>query len=106
MAEQVTLVNASDDSVLLAIDANNYLPVRKSFSYRDPLDNLKTEESDTYGNYRLEQGVMTARTIVHTRNGEIASQRFITKVEYNPQFSASLFEAKVNYDPQNLKGKR
>ncbi len=106
MTEQVTLLNAKDDAVTIAIDADNYLPVRKSFSYRDPVDNLKTEEADTYGSYRPEQGMMTAHTIVHFRNGEVTAQRFITHVEYNPQLNASLFEATVTYDPQNLKGKR
>ena len=97
--EQVTLLNAEDRSVTIAIDANDYLPIRKSFTYRDPLDQLKTEETDTYGNYRPEQGMMTAHIIVHTRNGEITSERFLTKVEYNPQLSPSLFDARVTYNP-------
>jgi hypothetical protein len=106
MTEQVTLLNARDESVTIAIAADTYLPLRKSFTYRDPLDNLKTEEADTYGSYRPEQGMMTAHSIVHTRNGEVASQRFLTKVEYNPPLSSSLFEAKVSYDPQSQKGKQ
>lgn len=104
--ERVTLLSARDESVTIAIDASNYLPLRKSFTYRDPLDHLKTEEVDTYDKYRPEQGMMTAHFVEHTRNGEITFQRYVTKVEYNPQLSPSLFEAKVTYDQKKLEGKR
>jgi hypothetical protein len=106
MTEQITLLNAKDESVTIAVDPTSYLPVRTSFTYRDPVDNLKSEETETYGNYRLEQGVMTAHSIVRGKNGEMVAQRFLTKVEYNPQLNASLFEATVSYNPANQKGKR
>ena len=106
MTEQITLLNAKDESVTLSVDAGTYLPVRTSFTYRDPVDNLQSEESETYGGYRLEQGMMTAHTLVRIKNGEMVAQRFLTKVEYNPQLNASLFEAKVTYDPASQKGKR
>jgi hypothetical protein len=106
-AERVTLLNAKDESVTIAIDAGNYLPLRKSFTYRDPLDHLKTEEVDTYDKYRRDQGGMMApHFIEHTRNGEVISQRYVSKVEYNPPLSSSMFEAKVSYGPNNLGGKR
>lgn len=99
MTEQVTVLNAKDEPVTIAMDATTYLPVRTSFTYRDPVDNLKSEETETYGNYRLEQGMMTAHTIVRAKNGEMIRQQFLTRVEYNPQLSASLFQASVTYKP-------
>ncbi len=99
MTEQVTVLNAKDESVTIAVDPTTYLPIRTSFTYRDPVDKLKSEETETYGNYRLEQGMMTAHTIVRAKNGEMAAERFLTRVEYNPQLSASLFDASATYKP-------
>jgi hypothetical protein len=99
MTEQVTVLNAKDESVTIAMDATTYLPVRTSFTYRDPVDNLKSEETETFGNYRLEQGMMTAHTIVRAKNGEMMAERFLTRVEYNPQLSAALFNVSVTYKP-------
>jgi hypothetical protein len=106
ITEQITVLNAKNESVTIAVDPTSYLPIQKSFAYRDPVDNLKSEETETYGNYRLEQGMMTAHSIVRGKNGDMVAQRFLTRVEYNPQLSASLFDATVAYDPANQKGKR
>jgi hypothetical protein len=43
---------------------------------------------------------------VRGKNGDMASQRFLTRVEYNPQLKASLFDATVTYDPATQKRKR
>ena len=43
--------------------------------------------------------MMTAHTIVRAKNGEMIRQQFLTSVEYNPQLSASLFQASVTYKP-------
>ncbi len=106
MTEQITVLNAKNESVTIAVDPTSYLPIQKSFTYRDPVDNLKSEETETYGNYRPVQGMMTAHSIVRSKNGEMVAQRFLTRVEYNPQLSASLFDASVTYDPAAQKGKR
>lgn len=106
MTELITVLNAKGESVIIAVDPTSYLPVRKSFVYRDPVDNLKSEEMETYGNYRPQQGMMTAHTIVRGKNGEMVAQRFLTKVEYNPPLSASMFDASVTYGPASQKGKR
>jgi hypothetical protein len=105
MTEQITVLNAKNESVTIAVDPTSYLPIQKSFTYRDPIDNLKSEETETYGNYRLVQGLMTAHSTVRSKNGEMVAQRFLTRVEYNPQLSASIFDASVTYDPAARKGK-
>jgi hypothetical protein len=106
MTEQITIVDAKDESVTIAVDAANYLPIQKSFTYRDPVDDLQSKETETYGNYRLEKGMMTAHTIVRSKNGDMVLQWFLNRVECNPQLNASLFDATVTYDPAVQKGKR
>lgn len=106
ITEQITVINARNESVTIAVDPATYLPIQKSFTYRDPVDNLKSEETETYGNYRSEQGMMIAHSIVRGKNGDMVSERFLTRVEYNPPLSASLFDATVTYDPATRKEKR
>lgn len=105
LVEQITLINARDESVTISVDPSSYLPIRKSFTYRDPIDNLKSEESEVYGNYRVEQGMMSAHSIVRSKNGEMISQRFLNRIAYNLPLSASLFDVNATYDPSPQQAK-
>ncbi len=101
LADQVTILNANNDSVTLSVDPRSHLPVKKTYSWRDPIDRMLDEESEVYGNYRLLQGIQTPLSTVRNLNGEMANQRFITTVTYNNNFPATMFETKGNtYNPQ------
>ena len=102
--EQVTLVNKNDESITLGIDPNNNLLIKKSFTYRD-YDGLKSTDDEVYANYRAEEGIQTAHTIVRYHNGQQTGQRFLTKVDYNVPIDDNKFEAKVTYDMYKLKKK-
>ena len=45
-AQQVTLINAQDESVTLYIDNDTHLPVKKTFTWRDPDDRQKNLEEE------------------------------------------------------------
>jgi hypothetical protein len=94
LTDQVTILNSTNDSVTLSIDPRSHLPVRKTYSYRDPLDRQLDDESEVFSNYRLVQGIQTPMSVVRHRNGEMTSQRFITSVTYNNGFAATMFETK------------
>jgi hypothetical protein len=101
LADQVTVLNSENDSVTISVDPHSHLPVRKTFSYRDPIDRQKDDEAEIFGNYRMVQGVNTPYSTVRMQNGEMRSQRFINNVTYNSGLSASLFETKgITYNPQ------
>jgi hypothetical protein len=102
--QQVTLVNKNNEAITLGIDPNNNLLMKKSFTYRD-YDGLKSTDDEVYANYRAEQGIQTAHTIVRYHNGQQTGQRYLTKVEYNVPIDDSKFEAKVTYDMYKLKKK-
>lgn len=104
--DSVTLFNAKNDSVTIFIDQNTHLPVKKTFQWRDPSDNLKNDEGEIFDNFRVEQGVMTPHTIMRTKNGDTVNQRFITSVQYNTGLADSLFQATVTYDPYKKSGPR
>lgn len=105
MAEVVTLVNAKNESASFYIDQNTHLPIKKTFTFRSPVDRQKDEEGEIYGNWRMEGSINTPHTIVRTHNGEYANQRFIKTVTYNVPAPDSLFTATPTYDPYSLERK-
>lgn len=101
LADEVTVLNKDNDSVTISVDPRTHLPVRKTFSYRDPLDQQKDDDAEIFGNYRLIQGIQTPFSWVLMRNGEMRGQRFITNVTYNTDLAPTLFEVKgITYNPE------
>jgi len=101
LADQVTVLNARNDSVTLSIDPRSHLPVKKTYSWRDPVDRMLDEESEVFSNYRLIQGIQTPLSTVRSQNGEMTNQRFMTTATYNADIPATMFETKgITYKPQ------
>ena len=94
LADQITVLNASNDSVTLSIDGTSRLPVKIAYSWRDPNDRQFDEDSTVFSNYKLVQGVQTPYSTVRYRDGEMTNQRFITSVTYNAGLAPTLFEPK------------
>ena len=94
LADEITVLNASNDSVTLSVDATSHLPVKVGFSWRDPADRQFDDESVTFSNYKPVQGVQTPYSVVRNRNGEMISQRFVQSITYNADLAPSLFEPK------------
>src|SRR5215469_4514610 len=101
-AEQVSILNSKNDSVTLYIDSTTHLPIKKSYTWRDPSDNLLNKEEEIYDAYRLTQGIMTPYSLTRFYNGEMSNQRFLNTVTYNNNLNDSMFEAKTTYDPNTL----
>ena len=101
LADQVTVLNANNDSVTLSVDPRSHLPVKKTYSWRDPIDRMLDEESEVFSNYRLIQGIQTPLSTVRNLNGEMSNQRFMTTVTYNAAIPATMFETKgITYNPE------
>ena len=90
-AETVTLISPKNDSVTLYIDTYTHLPVKKTYTVRDPVSRERDEEGEAYDHYRLVQGIMTPFSIVRSHNGEVIRQLFLKKVQYNLGVSDALF---------------
>jgi hypothetical protein len=101
-AEQVSVMNAKNDSVTLYFDTTTHLPLKKSFTWRDPTDNLRNTEEEIYDAYRSTQGIMTPYSITRFYNSEMSNQRFLNTVTYNDALNDSMFDAKTTYDPNTL----
>jgi len=104
LADKVTVLTAANDSVTIAVDPGTHLPVRKTYSYRDPVDRQFDEESEIYSNYKLVQGINTPYATVRMDNGEMSNQRFVNKVSYNTGLAPNLFEPQSMLFKQNKSG--
>jgi hypothetical protein len=96
-AERVTILNAKNQGVTIDIDSNTHLPLKKSFSWRDPTDKERNVEEEVFDNYRPVQGIMTPFSVTRFYNGDMSNQRFLTAVSYNQGLSDSKFDAQVTY---------
>jgi hypothetical protein len=105
-ADQISIMNAHDDSVTLYLDSTTHLPIKKSFTWRDPADNLRNAEEEVYDAYRPTQGIMTPYSITRYYNGDMSNQRFLNTVTYNNNLGDSMFAAKTTYDPSDLLKKK
>lgn len=90
--EQVTVMNAKNEAVTLNFDINSHLPVRKSFSWRDPTDKERNTEEEIFDNYRMVQKIMTPFDVTRTYNGDMSAQSFLTSATYNQPTSDSFFD--------------
>ncbi len=104
-AERVTIMNSQKQAVMLYLDQQTHLPIKKTFTWRDPETRDRNEEGEVYGDYHLVQGINTPFQVVREHNREMTRQRFLTSVAYNSGISDSLFEAKVTYDPEAKKSR-
>jgi hypothetical protein len=106
-AQSVSILNSKDEQVTLFLDSETHLPIKKSFSWRDPKDRrYQVQEEEIYDNYKPIQGLMTPFSVVRRRDGEIVSQRFIDSVSYNTGVADSMFQATVTWNPYVRSGPR
>jgi hypothetical protein len=90
--DQVTVMNGHNEGVTLYLDINDHLPVKKTFSWRDPTDKQRNVEDEVYDNYKVIQGIPTPYTVTRYFNGDMAGQRFMSSVGYNQGISDSQFQ--------------
>ena len=106
IADQVSLLNNQDDSVTVYLDQSTHLPLKTSYSWRDPTDKQRNVEEEIYDNYKPVQGIMTPHSVTRKFNGEMSQQRFIHMARYNLNLPDTMFEATVTYDPKSGPQKR
>jgi hypothetical protein len=95
LADKVTVLTANNDAVTFELDAATHLPVRRTFQWRNPQFNDFDEEAETYDDYHTIQGLPTALTLTRYHNGDMTSQRFLSKVTYNVPADPSQFDLTI-----------
>lgn len=105
-AVRVTIMNARNEAVSIDIDALTHLPLRRTFTYREPDTGWKDEDVEAYDGYRVEDGINTPHTITRYKNGDMTGERFYSTVHFNVNLPESLFQAKVTYDLKSPEKKK
>lgn len=90
--DQVTIMNARNEAVTVNFDINTHLPVRKSFTWRDPTDKQRNVEEEIFDNYRRINGIMTPYDVTRLFNSEMSYQSFLTSAAYGENFDDSMFD--------------
>ena len=83
LTDQVTLINADNDSITIQMDAETHLPRSRTFQWRDPIYHDKDTDREEYDNYHPIDGFPTPFSITRVHNGDMTSQRFLYKAGYN-----------------------
>jgi len=105
-AEQVTLINTKNESVTLFFDVDTHLPVKKSFSWRDPVDRQNNLEEEIYENYRQVSGIMAPYNVTRYFNGDMAGERFLFTVTINQGLDQTMFDPNSGYNPNKQPNKQ
>lgn len=104
-AQQITLINSRDEAVSVFLDVDTHLPLKKTYSWRDPVDKERNTEEEIYDNYRPVQGVMTPWGFTRYYNGDMQSQRFLSGIKYNQGVDEAMFDPNSGYNPIKAEGK-
>lgn len=92
MVNKVTVLSANNDSVSIDLDADTHLPVRRTYQYRDPQFHDFDEDVEEYDDYHTFDGLPTPLTVTRYKNGDMVSQRYLTKVAFNQPLDANTFD--------------
>ena len=83
-ADRITVLSANNDAVTIDLDVNTHLPLARTFEWRNAQFQDHDEDREDYDDYHVIDGLPTPLTLTRYRNGDMSSQRFLTKVDYHP----------------------
>ncbi len=83
LVDAITLLDKNNDNITLELDADTHLPFRVSFTWRDPVYKDKNEDAEEYADYHPVDGLPTPLNESFYHNGDMTSQRYLTRVAYN-----------------------
>jgi len=95
LAEKVTVLNDNNDAVTIELDSTSHLPLRRTFQWRNETFKDFDEDAEEYADYHTIQGLPTALSITRYHNGDMASQTFLLKVEYDVDAPPDMFNPDV-----------
>jgi hypothetical protein len=95
LANKVSILSADNDAITLELDATTHLPLRRTFQWRNETFKDHDEDAEEYDDYHTIQGLPTALTLTRYHNGDMASQTFLTKVEYDVDLPPEAFTQSI-----------
>jgi hypothetical protein len=101
LADEVSVLSASNDAVTLALDQSTHLPLSLSFQWRDPVYKDWNTDVEEFADYHEVQGIATPYSVITMHNGDMTGERFLTKAVYNVPLAAELFDPHEPLDPKH-----
>ena len=95
LTERVTILSDNNDAVTVDIDAQTHLPRRRTFEWRNETFKDHDEDAEEYDDYHDVQGLPTPYTLSRYHNGDLASQTFLTKIEYDVELPPDFFTQEI-----------
>jgi hypothetical protein len=92
LIDEIDMLDDHNDNITLQLDADSHLPIRVSFTWRDPLYKDKNEEAIEYADYHPVDGLPTPLNETSYHNGDMTSQKYLTRVLYNVQLPPEAFD--------------
>lgn len=92
LVDEIAMLDDKNDNITLDLDTDTHLPVRVSFTWRDPLYRDQNEDGEEFADYHLVDGIMTPLNVTLTHNGDMTSQRYLIKVSYNVTIPPDTFD--------------
>ncbi len=92
IADKVSILMPDNDAVTLELDADTHLPLLRTFKYRNAEFKDWDEDSEGYEDYHTIQGLPTPFSVTRYHNGDMQTERFIKKVEYNTDMAPAIFD--------------
>lgn len=89
--EIVDITDADNNVVTVYFDARTKLPVRQTWTVRDPTTREKDDFSTIFAKYRDVDGIQWPFNILSERNGDKTFEMFSDSVSINPGLSEDLF---------------
>lgn len=94
-ADTVTIFNASNESVTIDVEVETHLPIRRTFKVRNPKYKDFDEDSEEYSDWHSESGTPVPYATTRYLNGDMVSQRFVTRIQFEPVDPALFTSAKI-----------
>jgi hypothetical protein len=91
LADQVTLISPTNDSVTIQLDTQTHLPLRRTFEWRDPVYKDKNTDAEEYDDYHDMDGFPTPLTISRYKNDDEIRQYYLLHVKYNQELPADFW---------------
>lgn len=85
LANQVTVMNADNDSITIELDSDTHLPMEVRYEWRDPVYHDMDKDVVQFSDYHTIDGIATPFTKTYFHNGQMTEQRYLFFARYNVQ---------------------
>ena len=103
--EVIDVTDSENRVVTVYFHQSTKLPMKQTFSWRDPKTHERNDEVTTYARYRETSGIQWPQEITRERNGDKIYQIFAETVAFNQNLTDDLFDTTAPTNNKSTKRK-